>query len=413
MQPMLAQKQIAIKLIKAAKDFLLKMQEKSFDDVWDYSITPEAAELLSTSLLPMFTDKENKIDELLKPVVIEETMTSMDEIFPLAFQMNLDDMRTEFFRGLESGFEATGWYEANFKDALAFTQGSCAILIDPGTKVPLMIQFLKQNDGSFIIDLESLVLFSMAIPPSLICKIGDQALATGQTKTGIVYFQLAACYEKAFSRLKMLVLNHMIVSKLVTDERKAELNNEGYFINIAKQHVSDLLNKPEVTANHELDSFLLKTFEGYSEIPKTELMDTELKKLFELDDSTLRSAIAAMMKGVDPVIANREAKKPHGSFEISDMEVIVKIDNRQLRLSIPVKTGLEIKTNKVPESYLYQIIRPFLYFPNGVVVFITAKPCSQNLHNDLKLARDNQGFAVEVIEYEDLGKLLKINGLLN
>jgi len=98
MQPMLAQKQIAIKLIKVAKDFLLKMQENRFDEVWDYSITPEAAELLSTSLLPMFAHKENRIDELLKPVVVEETMTSMDEVFPLAFQMNLDGMRTDFFR---------------------------------------------------------------------------------------------------------------------------------------------------------------------------------------------------------------------------------------------------------------------------------------------------------------------------
>ena len=93
MPPMYAQEKTAKKIKKAAKQFLSKMREQDFDYVWNYLITPEAAELLSTSLLPMFADREDKVEELLTPVSIEGSTTSIDEIFPLAFQMDLENMR--------------------------------------------------------------------------------------------------------------------------------------------------------------------------------------------------------------------------------------------------------------------------------------------------------------------------------
>ena len=79
---------------------------------------------------------------------------------------------------------------------------------------------------------------------------------------------------------------------------------------------------------------------------------------------------------------------------------------------MPFKSGKEIKTNTVPVDIAYQIIRPFMYFPNCIVVFITAKPCSQHLLNYIKLAIATQGWAIEVIQNGELGRLLKINGII-
>ena len=413
MPPMYAQEKTAKKIKKAAKQFLSKMREQDFDYVWNYLITPEAAELLSTSLLPMFADREDKVEELLTPVSIEGSTTSIDEIFPLAFQMDLENMRTDFLRGIESGFEEAGWYDATLNEALAFTHGPFAILVDDKTTKPLMFQFLKQEDGNYQIDFESLVAFSMAIPPSLICKIGDHALSLGQTKTAIVYYQIAASFEQAFNRIKTLAINNPIVSKLITEERTAQLKNEEFFINSAKQQANNLLNKKVIEVVPKLDHFLQETFNGYIEIVEQEINKKDIHRLLNYNDEELRSRLVSMLKGVNPIIARRESEKPHGPFEISDMEVVVIFNDEERRLCTPVKSGREITSKTVPEYILYQIIRPFLYFPNGIVVFITAKPCSQNLHNDLKLARDNVGFAVEVIQHEELCKLLKINGLLN
>jgi len=143
-----------------------------------------------------------------------------------------------------------------------------------------------------------------------------------------------------------------------------------------------------------------------------ELDEGEIEQLHSLDDGYLRKAIANILNGVNPVVAQREADKPHGSHEISDMELVVQHGNDVFRLSMPFKSGIEIHGSSVPVSIAYQVIRPFLYFPNAIVVFMTAKPCSQHLHNYIKLANDVLGLCIEVIENDELAKLLKINGLL-
>jgi hypothetical protein len=53
-----------------------------------------------------------------------------------------------------------------------------------------------------------------------------------------------------------------------------------------------------------------------------------------------------------------------------------------------------------------------MFFQKGVVVFVTAKPCSQFLHNYMKQARDRLGWPIAVLEDQDLARLLKANGFL-
>jgi hypothetical protein len=122
--------------------------------------------------------------------------------------------------------------------------------------------------------------------------------------------------------------------------------------------------------------------------------------------------VSQLIIGVDPVILQREARKPHGGFEIADMELPLRLGDQEIRLCIPFKSGQEIKQNSVSEQIAYQIFRPFLHFRNCAVVFITAKKCSQNLMNYIKRMRDQLGWSIDVIEDQELAKLLKVNGLL-
>jgi hypothetical protein len=108
----------------------------------------------------------------------------------------------------------------------------------------------------------------------------------------------------------------------------------------------------------------------------------------------------------------REMKKPHGVFEISDMELKIKVNGDMGYLCMPFKTGQEIKSGSVSVDVFYQLLRPFFHFSNCAVVFITAKSCSQNLLNEIKRANEKYSFAIEVIENEQLAKLLKLNGQL-
>src|SRR5690606_4046898 len=115
-----------------------------------------------------------------------------------------------------------------------------------------------------------------------------------------------------------------------------------------------------------------------------EVTDEDLEQLRSMSDQQLRPAIASILRGVDPVEASREARKPHSSAEIADMEVLVTHDDKLMHLSMPFKSGQEISDRSVPVKWFYQILRPHMFFTGGVVVFISAKPCSQLMMNYIK-----------------------------
>jgi len=153
-------------------------------------------------------------------------------------------------------------------------------------------------------------------------------------------------------------------------------------------------------------------FHGYSQIARTSISNPELQILQQMPDDQLRQAVAQIIQGVDPVVLQREARKPHGGFEIADMELPIRIGEQEMRLCLPFKSGKEIKQDVVSEQYAYQIFRPFLHFTYCAVVFITAKRCSQNLENYIKRMRDQLGWSIDIIQEAELAKLLKINNLL-
>lgn len=162
-----------------------------------------------------------------------------------------------------------------------------------------------------------------------------------------------------------------------------------------------------------LQESLRLIFNGYDDSNKETVSGAELNVLLGYNDETLREKVANTIIGVDKNTLDREKKKPHGVFEISDMELRVRLHQENYFLCMPFKSGIEIKTPTVPEAISYQIFRPFIHFDKTIVIFVTAKRCSQNLMNYIKRMEDKLGWGIAVLENEELAKLLKVNGQLN
>jgi len=189
-------------------------------------------------------------------------------------------------------------------------------------------------------------------------------------------------------------LSSYFISKPLSEEIELNLNS---------------LNKEKI----EVSDHFKCIFNNYEESHAVSISKDEINLLIGYNDEILRNKVSKMILGVDKAILERERQKPHGGFEISDMEVRIKLGKESYFLCIPFKSGQEIASNTVPESIAYQIFRPFIHFDKTIVIFITAKRCSQNLMNYIKRMQDKLKWGIAVLENEELAKLLKVNGMLN
>jgi hypothetical protein len=169
------------------------------------------------------------------------------------------------------------------------------------------------------------------------------------------------------------------------------------------------LNLVEPFESIDIVDYMMFTFNNYSVISSIEVTETDLATLQSLDDQELRTKVSEIILGADSAELLRESRKPHGVFEISDMEVKTRYRGKRLFLCMPFKSGKEIKSKSVPVEISYQIVRPFIEFKKCVVIFITAKKCSENLMNYVKKLQDNLGWPIGVIEEKQLAALLKSN----
>ena len=394
------------------REFLYAMQDRDFDLVWHHLITNEASNLIAVMSFPLMAYNEGKIDQLLTAPNKNEDTLSMEQGLALAFQMDLEGVRTGLFSGMSTNLTEIGWTELSDEVCFGFAEEDFAILIAKTAGTNLIMPLIKQGD-QYLVDFEALLVFSMFYPPSRIYQIGLRAVELGRLDSAMVFFELAASLFKPIYRLKKILFDHPIAGKMITDARRTELTNEQTSVLMARDQVLRMMAAMDKEEKRiDTTVFLSETFRGYSEITNTDFGEKERDTLWGMDDQDLRSAIAKILCGVNPVEAQREATKPHSPAEIADMEVRVQIQNERYLLCMPFKSGKEIKTNTVPVDIAYQIIRPFMYFPNCIVVFITAKPCSQHLLNYIKLAIATQGWAIEVIQNGELGRLLKINGII-
>jgi hypothetical protein len=412
---MIPPKSVATKVRCVAVDFLAAMRDAKFDFVWDTMITQEAAYLMSTALLPVRMYQEGKIDVLLRSMSVDRFTMSADEAFAFAFQRDWDGTRSGLFQGMANSFREMGWFDVVAEDCEVFVGDTGGVLLEVlNRRSPLFVFFVRDVAGDYWVDFEAILFFSNPTMASSLHQIAMRAQQIGQLNRAIAYYELAASIAHPYERIRKLMRENPIVEQVITETRRAEMSEEEESILLARHQALLMLSGPKNVgrSTFNMARFLASAFNGYSEIGNMALDEREIAQLLALDDADLRSALARMLNAVNPIVAQREAIKPHGAHEIADIEILVEHEGSQFRLSIPIKSGLEVKTQVVPVRIAYQIIRPFLTFPDGIVVFVTARPCSQHLLNYLKAANDILGLTIEVIQYQELGKLLKINGLL-
>lgn len=155
------------------------------------------------------------------------------------------------------------------------------------------------------------------------------------------------------------------------------------------------------------------------------ISDEDMRKLNLMKDKDIRDKMYKIFlksKFIEDIEKKRleiEFSKPHTGYEISDLEVHIKNNNgnkfnNSVMVCFPIKSGQEIRTDTVPESYVYQIMKPFTHFYNNcVVIFITAKKCSQPLINYVKKLQILYKFPIEIIQDKTLCELLKFYELLD
>lgn len=183
------------------------------------------------------------------------------------------------------------------------------------------------------------------------------------------------------------------------------------FVNNIKFNQTLELGLFEEMPHFDLSNFLQQVFE-LDKINIESVSTEQIASVQSMKDQDLRLKFSKTIKGVDQQILLREATKPHGSFEISDMEVPIQFQGRMIYLCIPFKTGVEIRENTVPINAIYQILRPFLEFNSCVVIFVTAKKCSEQLMNYIKKMKNKMNWPIEVIEERTLSALLLYNNQL-
>lgn len=412
---MLAPGPITDQLRELALEFLLHMRDGDYDHVWNHLAALDGMELISTTSFPLHILATGDIDGFLRKPSSTYGMA-------LAFQQNTvfpgDNVgvRTAFFQGVAGGLERMNWFELfENNNSLAFVKARAAVLVadTAKTRTPLFLPFIDEGGRQYKIDLESLAAFSMVISAQKLHRLATRAMEIGEERTALTVYELAARLSGAYTRLRQLTWDHPIVKLVVTEKRRQELQSEYAYTTLAEEQVAVLLGDPRVvTQPVDVGAFLRETFKGYNSIVDVELDDQDLQRVVRMNDDDLRHAIAKVLIGVDPVEAEREARKPHTAVEIADMEVTLRREHELYHLVMPFKSGREIREGSVPVDVFYQIFRAHLFFEKGIVVFITAKPCSQSLHNLVKMARDRKGWAMGVIEHQDLARLLKVNGLL-
>jgi hypothetical protein len=182
---------------------------------------------------------------------------------------------------------------------------------------------------------------------------------------------------------------------------------------LKKLKIDDILNF-EIYPTFDplnVEEILQKLFiKFYEKEDRITINQTELTKLYNMNDIEIRKKLMSILEKssyIDKFAKEgleEEANKPHTGYEISDFEVRI----NEITACFPIKTGKEIRSDSVPEDYVYQIIKPFIHFyDNCVVIFITAKKCSQPLMNYIKKLQTMYKLPIAVIQGETLCKLFK------
>ncbi len=344
-----------------AREFLEALRSREFHRVWNSLITDDAARLISYCLAPIRAFDDGQIDGILVQPPNSKGPSNVTEALAVAFQFDAEGIRSDFFDGFEKSLAGIGWYDFAEGDdrSFVFVDDEQAVLFAETPITPLIMLFVRDVDGAFRVDMEAVMAFSLAITASKLYKIGLRALELDRRGQALVYFELSASLRKVYGRLKACLTENVIGRQMVTPVRAVEITAEETQTWLAMDQALKVLALPQnEPGTIDLGRFMAACFRGYSAIPGVEVTETDLQLLTQMNDGQLRNAIASILLGVDPVVARREASKPHSPAEISDMEVPVVFEGVSLYLAMPFKSGREIRSEAVTTTMSCPIPTP-------------------------------------------------------
>lgn len=153
-------------------------------------------------------------------------------------------------------------------------------------------------------------------------------------------------------------------------------------------------------------------FRNYMRSSNISITNEDRKLVFEMNDQQLRLTVSKIIDNIDKHKIMREASKPHGPQEISDMELPIFKNNKYYYMCLPFKSGVE-KSGKIGVDVMYQIVRPFILLgDSAIVVFISPRDGSEIFFNEIKHMTTNPLFKIETLMGDTLIRLLKFNGAI-
>ena len=188
-------------------------------------------------------------------------------------------------------------------------------------------------------------------------------------------------------------------------------NNGGKYIGILPfyQSVIDVDSVFNIVWGNTLD---------YNEINITE---KDIENVLNFTDQDIKNHLYEYFKN-HPAVTDfsrvrleGERDKAHAGGEISDFNVEFNTGTEKIWVAIPIKSGRESKgKKKMKQDYLYQFIKPLIYFKsNNTVVFpiILLKP-TLDTHELLSLVRARLGLPIQVINTEHYTRFLKRENII-
>jgi hypothetical protein len=293
----LAKKRIRSKLIRVTQKYHRLLLESDFDSVYETLITPESADLLASTAWPLIYFKEDKIDFLIDSKFNPNPDVPIHDALSLAFQMDEEGCRSGLFQAIAAAVTKYRWNEFNRAGVLAFVDESSAVLAaDTPTTKPIFMLFVRQDNGEYLVDFESLWLFSMEMRASFLCEIASRAVQLGNKDLALEYYKIASGLDKSYTRIRRLMCQHPIIGQFVNDTRKREIDEEIKYTSLAKERVQLL------TTTAEREHLISLTLEQYEKILQTlanmaSVMERSPEAFWGLREEHLRDHFLVQLSG--------------------------------------------------------------------------------------------------------------------
>lgn len=154
---------------------------------------------------------------------------------------------------------------------------------------------------------------------------------------------------------------------------------------------------------------------------EVKISETDFENVKKFGDKEIREHLLKILKensNLESYVKSSlsyQSKKPNMVSEISDFEFQANIGDTQFEICIPIKSFQEFKSKSftsVPVDYWKQIIRPFCYFNNCIVIFLTVMKVSLPFQNELTLFTEKFNLPFFILQDEELVRLFKFYNII-